>query len=360
MAWSRRALSGMSHIVTFGEVMGRLSPAGHRRFAQCLPGTLEVTFAGAEVNVAVSLALLGARASFVSALPDHAVADTVVAALRGLGVETRHLLRVETGRLGLYFYEPGINQRPGNVTYDREGASVAVTPPEAYDWDGIFQDATWFHFSGITPALSANAAAVTRRAVEEAAARGLPVSCDVNFRSKLWRWEPTLPPRELATRVMRELMPRVTVLFGGPGDAELLGIDGLGTPGEVARRLTAGFPGLTHVAMTARGEAAGNLTWGAALYETITDTLHQAPVRENRVEPYVIPRVVDRLGAGDAFAAGLIFALTTPELSIPQTAVGFAAAASCLAHSIDGDFNFSSRTEVESLMQEGRSIGVNR
>jgi 2-dehydro-3-deoxygluconokinase len=355
----------MSRIITFGEVMGRLAAPGCKRLAQTLPGTLDITFAGAEVNVAASIALLGGEASFVSALPDHAVAEAVVANLRALGVDTRHILRTPGGRLGLYFYEAGVNQRPGNVIYDREGSSVAVTPPEAYDWAAVFEGAAWFHLSGITPAISATAAKVALRAVQEAAGRGLPVSCDMNYRSKLWQWEPSVPPHELAGRTMQELLPFVTVFMGGCEDAAmLLGIhapaDAEDALLEVARQIAVRFPRLTHVAMTQRGVAGAHQSWAGALHEAAQDKNFYAPLQEGRLEPYVIPHVVDRLGTGDAFAAGLIFALTIPELAAPQRAVEFAVAASCLAHSIEGDFNFSTRGEVEALLRGAAGGAVNR
>jgi 2-dehydro-3-deoxygluconokinase len=355
----------MSRIITFGEVMGRLAAPGYQRLAQTLPGQLDITFAGAEVNVAASLALLGGEASFVTALPDHAVADAVVANLKSLGVDTRHILRTPAGRLGLFFHEAGVNQRPGNVIYDRAGSSVAITPPEAYDWAAVFEGAAWLHLSGITPAISATASAVALRAVREASERGLPVSLDMNYRSKLWQWEPGLPPQELAARTIQELLPFVTVFMGGREDAALLlGIHARGDVNDplldVARQIAVRFPRLTHVAMTLRGVMATHQTWGGALYDAQSDGIFYAPLKDGHMEPYVIAHLVDRLGAGDAFAAGLIFAQTAQEPADPQRAVEFAVAASCLAHSIEGDYNFSTRAEVEALMQGQAGGGVNR
>jgi 2-dehydro-3-deoxygluconokinase len=355
----------MSRIITLGEVMGRLAAPGYKRFAQAMPGTLEVTFAGAEVNVAACLARLGGDASFVTALPDHAVADAVVANLRGLGIDTGNILRAPNGRLGLFFHEAGINQRPGNVIYDRAGSSFAITPPEAYDWDTIFREAAWFHISGITPSISANAAAVALRAVQEASSRGVPVSCDMNYRSKLWQWEPQFPPRELAARTMREILPLVTVFMGGSEDAEmLLGIRAASGPDDplldVARQITARFPRLTHVAMTLRDVKPTHQTWGGMVYDAALNRCFYAPGKEERFEPYIIDHIVDRLGAGDAFSAGLIFSLTQPEVRESRDAVAFAAAVSCLAHSNEGDFNFVTRAEVEALLQGAGGGGVNR
>ena len=190
-------------VVTFGEIMGRLEPEGLLRLRQALPGRLTMTFAGTEANVAASLAMLGVEASFVTALPKHAVADALVDRLRGLGIDTGDVLRRDEGRLGLFYVESGANQRPSVVVYDRDGATVAITPPQAYDWDRILDGASWFHITGVTPSISRNAADVALAAVRAARARGLRVSCDLNFRAKLWRWDP----------------PTRSARAGGPRDA---------------------------------------------------------------------------------------------------------------------------------------------
>jgi 2-dehydro-3-deoxygluconokinase len=346
----------MSRVVTFGEIMGRLATPGFQRFAQAMPGAVEITFAGAEATVAVSIAQLGGNAAFVTALPSHAIADACVANLRGLGVDTSHIVRTADGRLGLYFLEKGASQRPYNVLYDREGSAVAITPPGAYDWNAIFQGASWFHITGITPALSRNAAVVTRTAMAEAAKRGLPVSMDVNFRSKLWNWDPPRQPRELAAQTIRELLPHVNVFLGGLDDAgQMLDIrppENSHDPVlEVARRICSAFPNITHVAMSLRESlSATHNLWGGALYDAALDRSFRAPIKHGEYEPFAITDIVDRLGAGDAFAAGLIYALGTPELAPPSTAISFAVAAGCLAHSIEGDFNYCSRDEIEALM----------
>lgn len=359
-------MGSMSRYVTFGEIMVRLQTPGYQRFQQAMPGRLDVTFAGAEASVAASIAYLGGEAAFVTALPRHAIADACIANLRSLGVETRHILRTEQGRLGLYFVEAGVNQRPGNVIYDRAGSSVAMTPPDAYNWDEILAGADWFLVSGITPAISRNAADVTHVALHEAHARNMCVVCDMNYRSKLWDWEPGTTPRELAGRTMRALLPLVNIFIGGLEDAaQLLGIcpeQGSRDPClEVARKITAQFPRMTHVALTLRESiSATHNNWGGMLYEAAADRGFYAPVKNGEYEPYQITDIVDRLGGGDAFTAGLLFALGTPELARPETAISFAAAAGCLAHSIAGDFNYSSRAEVEALMQGASSGRVNR
>ncbi len=353
----------MARVVTFGEIMGRLAAPGLLRLGQALPGSLEVTFGGAEANVAASLTMLGAQGVFVTALPKNAVADACTAWLRGLGVDTRHVVRTDEGRVGLYFLEPGANQRPSRVVYDRAGSSINLTAADRYDWTAIFEGAEWFHVTGVTPSLSRMAAETTLAGVEAAKAAGLTVSCDLNFRKKLWRWDPSLPPRELAESTMRQVLPYVNLVVANEEDcAAVLAIHASGTDVEagdlqiasytdVARQLVAQFPNVAMVGITLRESiSASHNNWGAMLYSATDDRSYFAPVQGDEYRPYGIRNIVDRVGAGDAFAAGLIFALTTPELSAPHTAVRFAAAASCLAHSIVGDINYSSRAEVESLM----------
>lgn len=356
----------MSRIVTFGEIMARLATPGFKRFQQTMPGSLDVTFAGAEASIAASIAYLGGDASFVTALPNNTLSDACVADLRSMGVNTQHILRTERGRLGLYFLETGANQRPGNVIYDRDGSSVAITPATDYDWSSTFTGAEWLVISGITPAISRNAAEVTAVAMREAGTRGIKVACDMNYRSKLWQWDPPLKPRELATRTMRELMPFVDLFIGGREDAaEMLGIPDAGSSPDalvsVAKQITTQFPRIKQVAMTRReGISATHNNFGGMLYDAAADSACFAPVKEAAPSFYEITDIVDRLGAGDAFTAGLLFALTTPELSAQQTAVSFAAAAGCLAHSIEGDFNYITRTEIAALMSGDASGRVKR
>jgi 2-dehydro-3-deoxygluconokinase len=363
----------MKTIVTFGEVMGRLAPDGFLKFRQALPGALNLTFGGAEANVAMSLAYLGAPARFVTALPKHAIGDACVALLRGLGVDTRFIARTSKGRLGLYFFENGANQRPSNVIYDRDGSAIGVTPASDYDWAGAFDGAGWFHTTGITPAISRAAAESALAAVREAKARGLTVSCDLNFRKKLWLWEPGVKPRDLAERTMRGILPHVDLVIANEEDAaEVLGIHAAGTDvdagklsvahyPDVARALVKQFPNVSRVAITLRESvSATHNNWGGMLYEAATDAAVFAPQRGGAYAPYEIRDIVDRVGGGDAFGAGLVFALNTPELAAAQTAISFAAAASCLAHSIVGDLNYSSRAEVESLMKGSGSGRVQR
>lgn len=332
----------MSRVVALGEIMLRLATPGFARFQQAMPGRMQATFAGAEASIAASLAYLGIDAAFVTALPENALADACVADLRSLGVETKHVLRTPEGRLGIYFLEHGANQRGGNVIYDREASSIAITPASAYDWEAIFDGCEWFVISGITPAISRSASEVALVAVQEARKRDIKVVCDMNYRTKLWRWEPPLGARELATRTMRELIRHVTVFVGGISDATaMLDIEFHGDLKSLAKQIIAEFPNLTHAAFTVRdGSTSAAQCFSGALYEAATHTLHTAPT-------YTITQVIDRLGAGDAFTAGLVFSFL--QNASASSSIAFATAAGCLAHSIEGDYNYSTREEIEAL-----------
>jgi 2-dehydro-3-deoxygluconokinase len=363
----------MKAIVTFGEIMGRLCPPGHQRLRQILPGPLALTFGGAEANVAVSLALLGARAAFVTALPDHDLADACVQTLCGLGVDTAHILRTRQGRLGLYFVEKGANQRPSSVLYDRAHSAISLTPADQYDWTAIFADARWLHVSGITPAISRLAFEATLGAVRAARARGLSVSCDLNFRRKLWQWEPGVKAAELARRCLAEILPHADLAIANEEDAaDVLGIHAEGSDvaggrlavdryPQVAAELVRRFPNLAKVGITLRESiSASHNNWGGLLYDAAARRAFFAPEVNGAYSPFEIRDIVDRVGAGDAFAAGLVFALNTPELAAPALAIRFAVAASCLAHSVEGDFNYSTRAEIEALMGGDASGRVKR
>lgn len=363
----------MKKVIGFGEIMGRLAPDQFYRFSQSCPGKLDLTFAGAEANVAASVVMLGGRAAFVSALPKHAVVDACVRTLKALDVDTQYILRTKEGRLGLYFVETGANQRPSNVIYDRDGSSVSLTSAGAYPWKEIFADAGWLHISGITPALSSNAADAALTAVKKAKEAGLTVSCDLNFRKKLWQWDASCKPRELAEKTMRTILPYVDVIIGNEEDAsDVLGIHAGDTDveagelsvekyPEVARAVAAQFSNVRKVAITLRESiSATHNNWGAMLYDVAAGTAVFAPLKNGRYQPYEIRDIVDRVGGGDAFAAGLVFALNSGEFPEDQDVIAFAVAASCLAHSIKGDFNFSSRAEVEALMKGSGSGRVVR
>lgn len=353
--------------------MGRLCPPGHLRFRQAMPGSLDLTFAGAEANVAASLAMLGKSVRFVTALPENDLATACLASLKGLGVDTQHIVTTAAGRLGLYFVETGANQRPSRVVYDRDGSSFSMATAVEYDWDAIFEGASWFHTTGISPALSRTAAETTIEAVRRAKRAGLTVSCDLNFRKKLWKWDASKTPGIVARETMQQILPHVDLVIGNEEDAaDVLGIEGENTDVhagqidaakyiDVAQRIVEQFPNVSHVAITLRESiSASHNNWGALLYEVATKQAAFAPMRDGAYTPYEIRNIVDRVGGGDAFGAGLIFALNTPEHQEPDRAVAFATAASCLAHSIYGDFNYHAREEIEALINQGGSGRVER
>ncbi|EMI40441.1 sugar kinase [Rhodopirellula sp. SWK7] len=352
----------MKTVVTFGEIMGRLAAPDNLRLRQTRE--LEVTYAGAEASVAASICNFGGSARYVTALPKHALADATMDAVRAVGIDTRYVVRTDNGRLGLYFLETGANQRPSNVIYDRADSAIAITPADQYDWKAIFHDAQWLHLSGITPALSKNSANATLVAAQKAKQAGATVSIDLNFRGKLWKWAAPKSSRELAQETMKGILPYVDVVIANEEDChDVLGIQAGDTDvhsgsldtsryPDVARQVIKMFPNISKVAITLRESlSATHNNWGAMLFDAESDQTVFAPLgHDGNYQPYEIKNIVDRVGGGDAFAGGLIFSLITAELSDPQTAVKYAVAASCLKHSIKGDFNYSTRAEVESLM----------
>lgn len=352
----------MKKVVTFGEIMGRMASPAHLRLRQTR--NFEITYAGAEASVAASICNFGGQARYITALPKHALAEATMDSIRAVGIDTDYILRTDEGRLGLYFLETGANQRPSNVIYDRADSAVSRTPADAYDWEAIFTDAQWLHLSGITPALSKTAAEATLVAAIKAKEAGASVSIDLNFRGKLWKWDSDFSARELAQKTMGKILPFVDVVVGNEEDChDVLGIQAGDTDvhsgtldtsryPDVARQLIQQFPNVSKVAITLRESlSASHNNWGAMLFDATTDSPSFAPLDANGdYNPYQIKNIVDRVGGGDSFAGGLIFALTTPELQETQTAVNYAVAASCLKHSIKGDFNYSTRAEVERLM----------
>lgn len=349
-------------VVAFGEIMARLAAPGNMRLRQARE--LEVTYAGAEASVAASICNFGGAARYVTALPKHALAEATLDSLRAIGIDTGYALRTDEGRLGLYFLETGANQRPSNVIYDRADSAVAITPADRYDWDGVFKAAGWLHLTGITPALSRNAAEATLVAARKARQAGARVSIDLNFRAKLWQWDASKSPRQLAQATMKTVLPQVDVVIANEEDCQdVLDIRAGGTDvhagaletaryPEVARQVVSRFPNVGLVAITLRESlSASHNNWGAMLHDAASDQSFFAPLdAHGAYSPYPIRNIVDRVGGGDAFAGGLIFALTTPGLSESRTALRYAVAASCLKHSIKGDVNYATRQEVEALM----------
>jgi 2-dehydro-3-deoxygluconokinase len=351
-------------LLAFGEIMMRIGPGGVLRFRQVLPGRLVATFGGGEANVCAGLAMLGRPTRYLTALPRHAVAQGLVDSLRGLGIDTDCILRRDEGRLGLYFVEKGANQRSSQVVYDRQFSAVSLAEPEEYDFQAALSGVTRLHITGITPALSDAAFRATRSLARMAKDRGVTVSCDLNFRKKLWRWRPGVDTQTLARECMSQILPSVDLVIGNEEDAEkVLGIHATGTSvdegkinagayRDVAQQIHQQFPNISQVGITLRESiSASHNNWGAMLYDAKSDQAFFAPLdADGNYQSYQIKNIVDRVGGGDAFAGALIFALTTPELSDLQTAVKYAVAASCLKHSIKGDFNYATRSEVEALM----------
>ncbi len=361
-------------VVTFGEVMGRIATSGFNRFTQSLPGSMDFTFGGGEANVAVSLSILGRNAAFVTALPDNPIADACVNTIRGLGVDTSKIIRTKNGRLGLYFLETGANQRASNVVYDRDHSSIMITPADKYNWNEIFDDVDWFHLTGITPALSENAADAAIKAAQAAKSAGITVSCDLNFRKKLWNWKPGTKPRDLAEETMRKLLPYIDVVIANEEDAEMVlsihaadtnvdaGTVNAAAYVDVAKLISLQFPNVKYVAITLRESySATHNNWGGMLYSVKDNSASFAPLNaQGEYESYEIKSIVDRVGGGDSFAAGLIYALTSTDYASTEKVISFAVAASCLKHSIIGDFNYATLSEVTALMKGAASGRVNR
>jgi len=363
----------MKKIYTFGEIMGRFQPEGFARLNQGMPGSLNLTFGGAEANVAASISIMGKETAFISALPSNELGDSCIAFLKSLDVDTRAIFRTPAGRIGLYFIEAGANQRPSKVVYDRAHSSISETDAEAYGFDGLFHDAAWLHLSGITPALSEKAANAVMAAAKAAKEAGVTVSCDLNFRKKLWNWKSGTDAKTLARETMSQVLPFVDVVIANEEDAsDVLDIQiedqdihsgalQIDKYPEVARTIISRFPHVKQVAITLRESlSATHNNWGAMLYDADRDQAYFAPMDGDRYQAYEIKNIVDRVGGGDSFAAGLIYALNDEELCEPETAIAYAVAASCLAHSILGDVNYSTRSEVMNLMGGNASGRVQR
>lgn len=343
----------MAKIVTMGEIMLRLSTKNNERFIQA--DEFDVNYGGGEANVAVSLANYGHDAEFVTAVPDNNIGSCAVAALRKYGVETKHIAR--TGdRLGIYFLETGASMRASNVVYDRANSSIATAEASNFDFDEIFKDADWFHFTGITPAISDLAASVTEEALKAAKKHGVTVSVDLNFRKKLWT-------SEKAQKVMTSLMKYVDVCIGNEEDAEkVLGFKPGNTDVTKGDLELSGYVdifgqmidkfGFKYVVSSLReSHSASNNDWSACIMDGETREFYHS-------RKYNICPIVDRVGGGDSFAGGLICGLNDGKDF--KSALEFAVAASALKHTIPGDFNLVSRAEVEALAGGDASGRVQR
>ena len=343
----------MKNIVAFGEIMLRLAPPGFLRFTQAR--SFDVIYGGGEANVAASCANYGLPVEYVTRLPANDIGDACLNYIRQWGVGTRHIVR-GGDRLGIYFLEFGAVSRGSKVIYDRANSALASIKPGMIDWKEVFADAMWFHWTGITPAISEGAADVCLEAVKTAKEMGLVVSCDLNYRRKLWKWGKT--PGE----VMPELVKYTDVAIGNEEDAaKVFGIHAPETDvtsGKieadaylyVCERLKERFPNLNTIAITLRGSlSASHNTWSAVLW--YNKMMYTAPTYD------VVP-IVDRVGGGDSFMGGLIYGLLSYEDK--QDALNFAVAASCLKHTIYGDFNLISVEEVDKLMGGDASGRVSR
>ena len=344
----------MSRVVAFGEIMLRLSPPDHLRFTQAR--SFDVIYGGGESNVAVSLANYGVPTDYVTRLPANDIGDSCLNFLRQFGVGTKHIVR-GGDRIGIYFLEHGAVQRGSKVVYDRAGSALATIQPGMIDWGTVFEEADWFHWTGITPAISEGAAAVCLEAVKAAKAHGLTVSTDLNYRKKLWKWGKS------AGEVMHDLVALSDVAIGNEEDAEkVFGIHAPDTDVTagvvdaekyqyVCEKLAERFPTLKTIAITLRGSiSASHNSWSAVLW-------HQG---EMLIGPqFEITHIVDRVGGGDSFMGGLIYGLLTYKED-RQKALDFAVSASALKHTIFGDFNLVNVAEVEKLMSGDASGRVSR
>lgn len=326
-------------VITFGEIMLRLAPEGYYRFVQA--ERYGATYGGGEANVAVSLANFGLEAGFVTKLPKHEIGQAGVNSLRRFGVDTSCIVR-GGDRVGIYYLEKGASQRPSKVIYDRAGSSIATAAQEDFDWEKIFDGVEWFHFTGITPALGDNVAEICKEACKVAKNKGITISCDLNYRNKLWS-------KQKAGEVMSELCRYVDVCIANEEDAsDVFGIKAADTDvttgkvnhegyKDVAKQLAERF-GFSKVAITLRGSISANDNhWAAMLYDG----------KEFSFSKNYLIHIVDRVGGGDSFGAGLIYACMN-EFGSQQT-IEFAVAASCLKHTIEGDFNMVSVDEVMKL-----------
>ena len=344
----------MGKIVTFGEVMLRLKSPGYERLFQ-FP-LLEATFGGGEANVSVSLANYGMDTAFVSVLPTGAIGDACIRELRGFGVDTSRIVRRD-GRMGIYYLETGAVQRPSKVVYDRAGSTIAEAAPGDIDWDKAFEGAEWLHLTGITPAISAGAAELSLEAVKAAKANGLHVSCDLNYRKNLWKYG------KRADEVMTELVKYVDTVIANEEDVQkALGISAESASAvdegdidvelykAIAGRVMEAYPNVKRVAITLReSKSANHNDWSACLYNGRDFFLSRK---------YSITDIVDRVGGGDSFGGGLIYGLL--HYNDEKTALEFAVAASCLKHTIPGDYNRMTAAEVESLMKGSGTGRVQR
>ncbi len=342
----------MAKVVTFGEIMLRLKAPGREKFLQST--AFEATFGGGEANVAVSLANYGMDAAFVTVLPENEIADACIGELRRFGVDTSMIVR-DGERIGVYYLEAGSVQRPSKVIYDRASSSISMAKPGDINWDKIFNGVEWFHITGITPAISESARLLSMESVKEASKRGITISCDFNFRKKLWKYG------KAATEVMPELVKYVNVGIANEEDCQKsLGISAeanvesghldVSKYEALSNKVLAEFPSLKYMAITLReSKSADHNGWSACINDRKSFYLSKK---------YEMTHIIDRVGGGDSFAGGLIYGLVNYDN--PEEALNFAVAASCLKHTISGDFNRVSVKDVQGLMGGDGSGRVQR
>ncbi len=342
----------MSKFVTFGEIMLRLKTPGHERFFQS--PAFEATFGGGEANVAVALANYGLDARFVTALPDNDIGESAIREVRSFGVDTTQIRR-SGDRVGIYYLETGANQRASKVVYDRAASSICECGPGDFDWDEVFKDAKWFHITGITPALSQSAADLSLESVKAAKERGVTVSCDFNFRGKLWKYGKSAP------EVMTELVKYVDVGIANEEDCQKsLGISAgvhvesgeleISKYEALSSKVLEVFPNMSTIAITLRESRSADINGWSACMRDKSGFYHS--------RKYEMTDIVDRVGGGDSFASAIIYGLNAYEDR--DDSLNFAVAASCLKHSISGDFNRVSVAEAEKLMGGDASGRVQR
>jgi 2-dehydro-3-deoxygluconokinase len=341
-------------VLTFGEIMLRLNPPNYERFTQAR--SFDVIYGGGEANVAVSLANFGVSVGYVTRLPKNEIGERCVQFLRQYGINTDYILR-GGDRIGIYFLEMGASTRSSKVIYDRTNSAIATAEINMFDWNSIFEGVEWFHWTGITPAISKNLADICLEAIKVAKKKNLTVSCDLNYRANLWKWG------KKAAEIMPELVKYCDIAIGNEEDAEkVFGIKASDTDVRsgkldpqkyrlVCEGLAKKFPNLKYISITLRGSiSASHNTWSGILYDK--KDIYFAP-------QYDITHIIDRVGGGDAFAAGIIYGFLTYKTDL-QRILNFAVAASCLKHTIFGDFNLVSLEEVNKLMEGDTSGRVSR
>lgn len=348
----------MKYTVSFGEIMVRITTPGVQKIRQSWPGDATITFAGSESNVAESLALQGCPSKFVTKLPKNDVAECCLSMLRGIGVDDSEVVRSERGRMGAYYVEGGADQRASKVIYDREDSVFSHSRPSDYDWEKILEGADWFHCSGISPAITRDTAEVTIDAVKRAKKMGLTVSFDMNYRQKLWLWDPSKGQKQLAQEVCAQILPYADVLIGNIEDSDTVGVytnDSIEHNPDFCKTMVGRYPNLKLIATILRDMPSANIdTWGGILYDVKNDKQYVGPLVDGTYAPWHINDIVDPIGVGDAFSAGLVYALKDPEIKDDlQYVLEYTLACSCLAHTIKGDCNYTTKDEVLALLKKG-------